>query len=176
MPFHPDPDPIVVSPDLVVSPGYAAIGMDSAGTERRIDGDPLDPDKTDDPDNPDDLWLRLGILPSATDRADDALTVDELIGLGVLRCRLHWGWSQKELERRSGVDQSTISRLEHGLQKGLSLRRLFAILKALRVIDVLFEPQRPSVAPTALDLMLWGDPWEQAVRRADERLNRRRSA
>jgi transcriptional regulator with XRE-family HTH domain len=148
---------------------YAAIGMDSSGAEWTNTGDVFDTAAQD-------RWLRLGILPSSADPTDSAPMVEELVGRAVLRCRLYWGWSQKELERRSGVDQTTISRLERGLQKGLSVRRLFAILKALRVADVLFEPRKSSVAPTALDLMIHGDPWERALRRADARLNRRRSA
>ena len=35
---------------------------------------------------------------------------------------------------------------------------------------------RPIVKPTALELMLYGDPWERAVEVADRRLSRRRSA
>jgi transcriptional regulator with XRE-family HTH domain len=91
------------------------------------------------------------------------------IGRGILRLRLFWGWSQAELERRSGVDQTTISRLERGLQRGLSIRRLAAILDALRVGEVMFD--RPATIPqTDLEIMLYGDPWKRAMAEADRRL------
>lgn len=35
--------------------------------------------------------------------------------------RLDRGWTQEELARRSGVDQSTISRIENGLTRGVGL-------------------------------------------------------
>ena len=35
--------------------------------------------------------------------------------------RLEKGWTQEELGRRSGVDQSTISRIENGLTRGVGL-------------------------------------------------------
>ena len=56
------------------------------------------------------------------------------------------------------MDQTTISRLEHGRQRGLSIRRLAAILDALKVGDVVFE--RPRTVPqTSLEIMLFGDRW-----------------
>ncbi len=91
------------------------------------------------------------------------------IGRGVLRMRLFWGWSQAELERRSGVDQTTISRLERGVQRGLSIRRLGKILDALAVGDELFE-KPPTIPQTALEIMLYGDPWKRATDEADRRL------
>jgi transcriptional regulator with XRE-family HTH domain len=91
------------------------------------------------------------------------------IGRGVLRLRLYWGWSQKELERRSGVDQTTISRLEHGIQRGLSIRKLGRILDALRV-DEVTSGRPPTVPQTDLEIMLYGDRWKRAVEEADRRL------
>src|SRR5262249_37099633 len=45
----------------------------------------------------------------------------ELIGRGVLRLRLYRDARQVDLERAAGVDQTTISRLERGQRRGLSL-------------------------------------------------------
>lgn len=91
------------------------------------------------------------------------------IGRAVLRLRLYMGWSQMDLERSSGVDQTTISRLERGKQRGLSVRRLAAILDALHVGDVVFDRQ-PTVPQTDLEIMLYGDPWKRAAASADRRL------
>ena len=104
------------------------------------------------------------------------LTVEEQFGHAILRLRLFRGWSQRDLQRTSGVHQSQISRLESGRQRGLSTRRLFAILRALHVGEILLLPPVPRVAPTELERMLWGDPWERAGRAADVRVNRRRTA
>jgi transcriptional regulator with XRE-family HTH domain len=73
------------------------------------------------------------------------------------------------LEARSGVDQTTISRLERGTQRGLSIRRLAAILDALKVGDVVFD-RPPTVRQTDLEIMLYGDRWARAVAEADRRL------
>lgn len=74
-----------------------------------------------------------------------------------------------DLERSSGVDQTTISRLERGVQRGLSIRRLAAILDALQVGEVIFD-KPPTVPQTDLEIMLYGDPWQRAIREADRRL------
>ena len=92
------------------------------------------------------------------------------IGRGILRLRLYHGWSQATLESKSGVDQTTISRLERGEQTGLSIRRLAAILDALHVGDVLFDEPKLTTPPTNLELMLYGDRWANATREADLRL------
>ena len=42
------------------------------------------------------------------------------------------GWSQAELARRSGVSQSTISRLEAGTTPSIDLNNLENLAKALR--------------------------------------------
>lgn len=102
-------------------------------------------------------------------------TVEVRFGLAILRLRLYMGWSQRDLQRTSGVHQSQISRLETGRQHGLSSRRIFAILRALHVHDIAFLPP-PTNPPTELELMLWGDPWERASRAAERRVNHRRSA
>ena len=45
--------------------------------------------------------------------------------------RLDRGWTQEELARRSGVDQSTISRIENGLTRGVGLGILERLADAL---------------------------------------------
>jgi len=102
--------------------------------------------------------------------------VELKLGRAILRVRLYWGWSQSTLEDRAHVDQAVISRLECGVNQGLSIRRLFAILRALRVGEIVLLPRPPAVEPTAAELLLRGDPWKRAVAEADRRVNRRRSA
>jgi transcriptional regulator with XRE-family HTH domain len=53
------------------------------------------------------------------------------IGLGIRDYRRAHGLTQQQLERLSGVDQTTISRLENGLAPGLRLERLARIGTAL---------------------------------------------
>jgi ribosome-binding protein aMBF1 (putative translation factor) len=65
------------------------------------------------------------------------LSEREMIGLRDLgtvikRARLGLGWSQRGLESRSGVDQTTISRLENGRLVNFSLQRLASLIQALR--------------------------------------------
>ena len=91
------------------------------------------------------------------------------LGRAVLQLRLFMRWTQTDLERASGVDQTTISRLERGIQTGLSTGRLAAILDALRVSDVTFD-HVPTVPQTPLELMIYGDHWKRAAAEADRRL------
>ena len=123
----------------------------------------------DQPNEPVDLPVDLDD-PVYVERAPAARpTAMAKMGRAILRLRLFWGWSQQELEARSGVDQTTISRLERGVQHGLSIRRLAAILDALRVGNVTFD-KPPTVPQTSLEILLYGDPWERATKEADRRL------
>lgn len=94
------------------------------------------------------------------------------IGRAVLRLRLYRGWKQIDVERATGIDQTTISRLERGTQRGLSIRRLAAILDALLIDAIVFEPFNPEGPPTSLELMLSGDRWRRAELTAERRLRR----
>jgi transcriptional regulator with XRE-family HTH domain len=118
----------------------------------------------------------LAALLAAEARAALRLSAEELLGRGLLRLRLYLGWSQLAIERVSGVDQSTISRLETGHAANVGSARICAILRTLQVGDVVFLPRFPTVEPSALELMLRGDPWRRAVVEADRRVSRRRSA
>ena len=54
-----------------------------------------------------------------------------------LRRRRHWlGWTQRQLEAYSGIDQAVISRLENGKQYGLRWARLAELIDALGGLDV----------------------------------------
>jgi transcriptional regulator with XRE-family HTH domain len=59
----------------------------------------------------------------------------ELIGAAVRRRRERLGLSQRDLERRARVDQTTISRLENGRRVGLRLARLARLVAALDGLD-----------------------------------------
>ena len=63
-----------------------------------------------------------------TDREVDGL---RLLGAQLRRARHGRGWTQRRLERVSGVDQSTISRLENGRMASLRLVRIVALMEAL---------------------------------------------
>jgi transcriptional regulator with XRE-family HTH domain len=54
------------------------------------------------------------------------------LGTVLKRARRENSWSQRGLERRSGVDQTTISRLENGRLTHFSLTRLARLIEALR--------------------------------------------
>ena len=138
--------------------------------------DPGDPGPADLPvgiDSAAGEWNIAGLLVATR---PERPSVDVMLGRALLRLRLYFGWSQRDLERASGVDQSTICRLEIGRGANVGSRRLVAMLKALRVDDIVFVPRPPAAPPTALELMLRGDPWERAIKEADRRVNRRRSA
>ena len=55
----------------------------------------------------------------------------EWIGRWIFEARRRAGLTQKELEGMSGVDQTTISRLERGCLAGLRLYRLAALISCL---------------------------------------------
>jgi transcriptional regulator with XRE-family HTH domain len=70
-------------------------------------------------------------------RSGQWLSERELAGLqhlgAVLRdARVGRGWSQRDLERRSGVDQTTISRLENGRLVHCRIVRLARLIEALQ--------------------------------------------
>lgn len=64
---------------------------------------------------------------------DDPYARQLLVGLGreLRRARRRRGLSQDQLEVRSGVDQTAISRLERGLAPALPVRRLVRLGDAL---------------------------------------------
>ena len=64
--------------------------------------------------------------------ADDIAALRHL-GVIIRTARLRMGYTQRQLERLSGVDQTTISRLENGRLRSLRLVRLAAIFQVLGV-------------------------------------------
>ncbi|HYN70607.1 MAG TPA: helix-turn-helix transcriptional regulator, partial [Candidatus Eisenbacteria bacterium] len=61
------------------------------------------------------------------------------MGAAIREIRLGSFMTQTQLEARSGVDQSVISRLERGRPVGLRWQRLAAVLAALGVVRIDFE-------------------------------------
>jgi transcriptional regulator with XRE-family HTH domain len=151
---------------------YAAIGMDSRAGQPNPSPHP-NSDREAAATDLLDAWVERGdivLLARAEPHESEELTVEQLLGRAILRLRLYFGWSQRELSRRARLHQSTISRVERGKQAGLSLKRLFAICRALRVVDVDLVTRKPSVPPTELELMLRGDRWARAVVAADRKV------
>jgi transcriptional regulator with XRE-family HTH domain len=79
-----------------------------------------------------------------TDRQVEGL---QLIGLQLKRARLRIGWTQLRLEHASGIDQSTISRLENGRLASLRLVRVAALMQALKGTWQIFEVAPPLSPP-----------------------------
>jgi transcriptional regulator with XRE-family HTH domain len=64
------------------------------------------------------------------------------IGAQLRRARIGNGWTQRYLEYVSGVDQTTISRLENGRLVSLRLVRIGDLMQALSGTWQLFSDQR----------------------------------
>lgn len=60
----------------------------------------------------------------------------EIIGRMVRRRRDALRWSQRDLERASGVSQSMISRLENGVLSGMRFSRFARLVAALNGLDL----------------------------------------
>jgi transcriptional regulator with XRE-family HTH domain len=114
-------------------------------------------------------WAPPDVVPRAL--AARRQTMLDEIGRAVLQLRLLRRWTQRDVEMGSGVDQTTISRLERGRQRGLSILALAAILEALKVGRVQFLPPR-GPEPTTFELMLDRDRWKRAGDAAERRLAR----
>lgn len=91
-----------------------------------------------------------------------------VFGAGILRARLFRGLTQLELEERSGLDQTVISRLERGRFVNVRLTRLLALLAALEVEDVMLLPGRSPGVASSVDDMLDQGRWAEANARARE--------
>jgi len=60
----------------------------------------------------------------------------DLFGRTLRRRRLWLGWTQRQLEAYSGIDQAVICRLENGKQYGLRWARLADLIDALGGLEV----------------------------------------
>jgi transcriptional regulator with XRE-family HTH domain len=75
----------------------------------------------------------------------DPVVADRLfrIGLAVRAARQRAGLSQEMLERRSGIDQTTISRVERGMTRGFTVESLVRLKSGLGEALVLFTCPHP---------------------------------
>jgi transcriptional regulator with XRE-family HTH domain len=76
------------------------------------------------------------------------------LGADIRRARWQSGLSQAGLEVLSGVDQTTISRLENGLAPGLRLIRLVKILGPIGL---------GSLTPSPVSERLKVTPWDSVL-------------
>ncbi len=97
---------------------------------------------------------------------DDETTVAlEALGRQVLGARRHAALSQRQVEALTGIDQTTIVRIEHGKATGLPLRRLAILLVA---INAGVATRRPAIAfgltaPGSREWINDGPAWDMAV-------------
>jgi DNA-binding Xre family transcriptional regulator len=67
----------------------------------------------------------------------------ELLGAAVKRRRIAINWSQRDLQRASGLHQSAISRLERGILSGVRFSTFARLVAAMNGLD----PERPHPPP-----------------------------
>jgi predicted transcriptional regulator len=60
----------------------------------------------------------------------------DLLGAAVKRRRYAIHWSQRDLQRASGVHQSVISRLENGILPGIRFSRFARLVAAMNGLEV----------------------------------------
>jgi DNA-binding Xre family transcriptional regulator len=70
----------------------------------------------------------------------------ELLGSAVKMRRMTIRWSQRDLERACGVDQTVISRLENGVLPGIRFSRFARLVAAMNGLDV-DRPHPPPPRP-----------------------------
>jgi transcriptional regulator with XRE-family HTH domain len=98
----------------------------------------------------------------------------DLIGAAIKRRRLALGWTQRQLEAYSGIDQTVISRIENGKQYGIRWSRFARLVDALGGFGpiIAHEPWpaprwRPRDPEPVVDLSTGeesdSDDWDEAV-------------
>ena len=65
------------------------------------------------------------------------------LGRQIWRLRQRAGWTQRQLQARTGVDQAVISRLENGKQRGISWWRFARLIGTLGGVDPPPDPPKP---------------------------------
>ena len=68
----------------------------------------------------------------------------ELIGAAARRARRRHRWSQRDLEARTGIDQTTISRFENGIRCGMRWSRFATLVAVLDGLDFGIPGQTPE--------------------------------
>jgi transcriptional regulator with XRE-family HTH domain len=96
---------------------------------------------------------------------DQTAAALEALGRQVRGARRHAALSQRQVEAMTGIDQTTIVRIEHGQATGLPLRRLAILLAAL---DAGVATRRPAVAfglavPGSDEWINDGPAWDTAI-------------
>ncbi len=120
-------------------------------------------------------WTDLNRQPNDPDVQDGL----ELMGAAVARRRRQLRMSQRELARRSGVHQSSISRFEHGLQFCIRWSRFARLVVVLGGLDFDLDRRdaaRPPPPPSwaelrAASMAEWFAEWratEEAIQDEDE--------
>jgi len=74
----------------------------------------------------------------------------EILGAMVLRRRRAIGWSQRDLQRASGLHQSGVSRLERGILSGIRFSTFARVVTAMNGLDP-EAPRPPGRPPTWWD-------------------------
>jgi transcriptional regulator with XRE-family HTH domain len=69
-----------------------------------------------------------------------------LLGAAVKRRRVAIGWSQRDLQRASGLNQSAISRLERGILSGIRFSTFARVVAAMNGLE-LDRPRPPRRPP-----------------------------
>jgi len=96
---------------------------------------------------------------------DETAAALETLGRQVLGARRHAALSQRQVEALTGIDQTTVVRIEHGRATGLPLRRFALLLAAL---DAGVATRRPALAfglaaPGSHEWINEGPAWDAAV-------------
>jgi DNA-binding Xre family transcriptional regulator len=74
----------------------------------------------------------------------------ELVGAMVKQRRTEIGWSQRDLQRECGFDQSAISRLERGILSGIRFSTFARLVAAMNGLDP-GRPYPPKHRPNVWD-------------------------
>jgi DNA-binding Xre family transcriptional regulator len=75
----------------------------------------------------------------------------EIVGAMVKRRRTELGWSQRDLQRECGLDQSAISRFEHGILSGIRFSTFARLVASMNGLEA-GSPHPPGRRPYWWDL------------------------